>query len=137
MVINRERFGNLEYFGTAVTLPSLTTGDVNVNNQQYKGYVQGDVTFDELSVRISIDEDLKVYKELFKWMIDNRDGDHPLEFDGTLVIITSHNNPNISIKFKNMFPTNIASLPFDVQATDIEYLQADISFRYDEFEFIN
>lgn len=137
LVINRERFQNLEFYATAVTLPSLSHGTVDAHNQQYKGYVQGDVTFEELTIRVAVDEDMRSYKELFQWIIDNRNGNHPLMFDGTLVIMTSHNNPNKSIMLKNMFPTSVSSIEFDAQASDIEYMLLDVSFRYDEFEFVN
>lgn len=136
LVINRNRFANLEYFATSVTLPSLNLGIVDIAKNQYKGYIQGDVTVDDLSIRVAIDEDLSVYKEVFDWIIENRDSMNPLTYDATLIILTSHNNPNKSIRFKNIFPTSIGPLEFSTQSSDIEYLQADINFRYDEFEFV-
>lgn len=136
LVINRNRFANLEYFATSVTLPSLNLGIVDVAKNQHRGHMQGDVTIDDLSIRVAIDEDLVVYREVFEWIIENRDSLNPLTYDATLIILTSHNNPNRSIKFKNIFPTSIGSLEFNTQSSDIEYLQADISFRYDEFEFV-
>ena len=69
--------------------------------------MQGDVTIDELSVRVAVDEDLEVYKEVFEWIIENRDSLNPLTYDATLIILTSHNNANKSIKFKNIFPTTL------------------------------
>lgn len=136
LVINRNRFANLEYFATSVTLPSLNLGIVDIAKNQYKGHIQGDVTVDDLSIRVAIDEDLSVYKEVFDWIIENRDSTNPLTYDATLIILTSHNNPNKSIRFKNIFPTSIGPLEFSTQSSDIEYLQADINFRYDEFEFV-
>jgi len=136
LVINRNRFANLEYFVTSVTLPSLSLGTIDIAKNQHRGHMQGDVTIDELSVRVAVDEDLEVYKEVFEWIIENRDSLNPLTYDATLIILTSHNNANKSIKFKNIFPTSVGSLEFSTQSSDIEYLQADIGFRYDEFEFV-
>jgi hypothetical protein len=136
LVINRNRFANLEYFATSVTLPSLSLGTIDIAKNQHRGHMQGDVTIDELSVRVAVDEDLEVYKEVFEWIIENRDSLNPLTYDATLIILTSHNNANKSIKFKNIFPTSVGSLEFSTQSSDIEYLQADIGFRYDEFEFV-
>jgi len=136
LVINRNRFANLEYFVTSITLPSLNVGSIDLLKNQYRGYVQGDVTVEELSVRVAIDEDMKVYTELFDWIAENRDTINPLSYDATLFILTSHNNPNKTIRFKNLSPTTVGSLEFSTQSSDIEYLQADISFRYDEFEFV-
>lgn len=135
LIINRERFSNLEFFITAVTLPGINTGTADANNNQYRGYLQGDLVFDELTLQIAIDEDMRVYKELFDWMIENRNKNNPLTYDGTLVVLSNHNNPNNSIKLKNLFPTSISSVSFQTQVTDIEYMLLDISFRYDEFYF--
>lgn len=134
-IVNRDRFANLEYFATSVTLPSFTMGVIDINRQQHKGYLQGDATMDELSLKVAVDEDLKVYSEIYDWMIESRDK-KLTSFDATLIIMTSHNNPNKTIQFKNIFPTSLSSLEFNTQSTDIEYLQADISFRYDEFKFV-
>ena len=135
LVVNHDRLANLEYFATSVTLPSFNTGVVDLNSQQHKGYIQGDMTMDELSLRVAIDEDMKVYTEMFEWMIESRD-EKLSSFDATLIIMTSHNNPNRSVQFKNIFPVSMGSLEFNTQSSDIEYLQADISFRYDEFKFV-
>jgi len=40
------------------------------------------------------------------------------------------------IQFTNLFPTSIASLEFNTQNTDVEYFQADVSFRYDYYKFL-
>jgi len=72
---------------------------------------------------------------MFEWMIESRD-EKLTSFDATLIIMTSHNNPNRSVQFKNIFPVSMGSLEFNTQSSDIEYLQADISFRYDEFKFV-
>lgn len=135
LIINRERFSNLEFFITAVTLPGINTGTAEANSNQYRGYLQGDLVFEELTLQIAIDEDMRVYKELFDWMIENRNKNNPLTYDGTLVVLSNHNNPNNSIKLKNLFPTSISSVSFQTQVTDIEYMILDISFRYDEFYF--
>ena len=136
LVVNRNTLGNLEYFATSVTLPSVSQGSVSTNMNQYKGYVHGDLEFEDLSMRIAIDEDMRVYRELCNWLIDQRSESSPIVYDATMIILTSHNNPNKSIKFKNIFPTSVGSLEFNTQSNDIEYLQADVSFRYDAFEFV-
>ena len=136
LIINRNRFSNLEYFATAVTLPTVSLGTIDLSKDQHKGYMPGDAIVDELSVRVAIDEDMLVYKEIFEWLIENRDRLNPLSFDATLIILTSHNNVNRKIRFKNLFPTSVSSLEFSTQNSEIEYLQADIGFRYDEFEFV-
>jgi hypothetical protein len=136
LVINRNTLANLEYFATSVTLPSLSLGQIDVSSRQYKGYISGDVTFDDFSIRIAMDEDMKVYKELYDWVLKHRDTNEPIVYDATLIILTNHNLPNNKIQFTNLFPTSIGGLEFNTQSTSIEYLQADVTFRYDYFKIL-
>jgi hypothetical protein len=136
LVINREKFANTEYFCTSASLPSLSLGQTDVPYRQFKGYLPGDVTYDELSIRIAVDEDLVVYKEIHDWILRNRDTNNVEVNDATLLIMTSHVNVNKQIQFTNLFPTSIAALEFSSQNTDIEYFQIDVSFRYDYFKFL-
>ena len=39
------------------------------------------------------------------------------------------------IKFQDVFPTSLTSVEFNSQTSDIEYLQADVTFKYTLFEF--
>lgn len=136
LVVNRERFGNLEFFCVGANLPDLTLGEISTNIQQHKGYVSGDVSFGELSLTVAIDEDLNVYNELFTWILANRDQKNPTVYDATLMILTNHQNVNKQIQFKNLFPTSVAALEFNAQTADVEYLQVQVGFRYDEFKFV-
>jgi hypothetical protein len=136
LIINREKLSNLEFFCVSATLPDLSIGEVEGNVKQYKGYFTGDVTFGGLSLTVAVDEDLKVYQELFEWIINNRDSGKPTVYDATLVILTNHQNINKQIQFKNLFCTSVAALEFSTQSTDVEYLQAAVEFRYDEFKFV-
>ena len=56
--------------------------------------------------------------------------------DATLLVLNSHNNVSKQIKFNGMFPTNLSSIEFNTQASEIEMVQCDISFAYTNFEFI-
>ena len=45
-----------------------------------------------------------------------------------------HNNVTKEIIFKDCFPTNLSSVEFSTQQTEIEYLQADVTLKYTSFE---
>ena len=47
--------------------------------------------------------------------------------------IQTHNNPKIRIAFEDMFPLSLSPLNFDVTQADVEYLEADVMFRYKLF----
>ena len=136
LIINREELSNLEFFCVSANLPDLSLGEVEGNVKQYKGYFTGDVTFGGLSLTVAIDEDIMVYQELYSRITKNRDSRKPTVYDATLVILTNHQNINKQIQFKNLFCTSVAALEFSTQSTDVEYLQAAVEFRYDEFKFV-
>jgi hypothetical protein len=56
--------------------------------------------------------------------------------DMILSVMSSHNTVNKQFQFKNAFPTSLSGVDFNVQSNDVEYAQADVAFRYDEFLII-
>ena len=136
LTINRNRFANVEYFITGFTIPSVTLGESTQGFRGHTSYQAGDtVGFDSLSIRFAIDEDMKNYTEIFDWMIKNRDVG--LDFsDMILSVLSNHNNGNKEFQFHDAFPTSLSGVEFTTQATDVEYLQADVTFRYSEFNII-
>ena len=59
----------------------------------------------------------------------------PIFSDATLNVLTSKNNPNIEVRFSDVFPTALTGLDFNQQADDINYLSATVTFKYKVFEF--
>ena len=57
--------------------------------------------------------------------------------DATLTILTSKNNPQLEVRFKNLFPTSLTGLDYNQQATDVEYLTATVDFNYEIYDFAN
>ena len=135
LTINREKFANTEFFITSFGIPSLSAGEVQTNFQNNIGFTPGEVlTFEALSLRFVIDEDMNNYTEMFNWMKANTD---TLErHDMILSIMTNKNLVNKQFQFKDAFPTSLSGVDFNAQATDVEYLQADVTFRYNEFAII-
>ena len=61
--------------------------------------------------------------------------DGGLYSDATLMILTSKNNANLEVRFRNIYPTSLSGLDYNQQATDIDYLTATVSFEYAIYEF--
>ena len=59
----------------------------------------------------------------------------PIFSDATLNILTSKNNPNIEVRFSDVFPTALTGLDFNQQADDVNYLSATVTFKYKVYEF--
>ena len=136
LTINRNRFANVEYFITGITIPNVSLGESAQGFRGHTSFMSGDtISYDTLSLRFAIDEDLKNYREIFDWMISNRE--NGLDFsDMILSVLTNHNNGNREFQFRDAFPISLSGVEFTTQATDVEYLQADVSFRYSEFSVI-
>jgi hypothetical protein len=56
--------------------------------------------------------------------------------DATLSILSNKNNPLVEVRFSDMFPVALSGLSYNQQATDVEYLTAEISFRYKLYEIV-
>ena len=136
--IDAKNFANTEYFCSQVTMPGISLAEVNV---PYKGVnlaMTGDrLNFEDLAIRFNITENMENYIEIFNWMhniiqAENAEG---YKFDASLLIMSSHNNLLKTIKFQDVFPTSLTAVEFNSQAADVEYLQADVTFKFTLFEF--
>ena len=56
--------------------------------------------------------------------------------DATLTVLNSKNIAKTEIRFQNLYPTSLGSLSYSVQATDVDYLQASVSFNYMYYEIV-
>lgn len=135
LTINRREFANTEFFVTQISLPSVNLGETTVNYKNALGYVPGEtLSFDSLSMRLAIDESMTGYTEMLNWIIKN---ETKLEVnDMILSILSNSNDRNKQIQFTNAFPIAINGVEFDTQSTDVEYLQTDLTFRYDRFTIL-
>lgn len=141
----------VEYFIQSINIPSLALGTANVPTPFVRMPFAGDhLEFGELSVSFKIDEDMKNYLEIYNWMkglgfpdnfnqykaIDSTTTNDGIYSDATLVILTSSKNPNMEIRFKNMFPVNLDPVQFDTTQTDVEYVSTTATFKYQSFDII-
>ena len=144
-------FPEVNYFCQAANLPGLSLGGVEfptpLKNIQYSG---DEISFEELSIRFVVDENLKNWLSIYEWIralgtptkedaekYRIRKNNDELTTEGVLTILTSNMNPQMNIRFHDLFPLSISGVSFDSGATDVEYISADVSFRYDLYEIEN
>jgi len=138
----------VEYFVQNVNIPSLGFQSADVPTPFVSLPFPGDhLRFGEFELTFKIDEDMQNYLEIFNWLnglgfpdnfnqyknlttVTTRDG---VVSDASLMILTSAKNTNIEIKFKNMFPTTLSAVQFDTTQTDVEFVNATASFKYQSF----
>ena len=56
--------------------------------------------------------------------------------DATLTILFNKNNPLVEVRFEDVFPTALGGLDYTQTATDVEYLNVQVTFQYKIYEII-
>lgn len=134
--IDNTLYPNLEYFCNTVSLPSISVPAVD---SPYKGVnlgISGDrLEFDDLTITFNITENMENYKETFDWMHNSISSQQNYTSDATLAVLSSHNNVTKELIFKDCFPISLSGADFTSIASDVEYLQATVTFKYTNFEF--
>lgn len=150
-VLNRSP--KVAFFSNSANIPGLNLGIAEQPSYLKNIDTPGDkISFDDLTIRFLVDENLENYMEIQNWMRglgypESLDEIYNLQkeqkyvntndsklmniySDGTLQILTSSNTPNFKLKFKDLWPYSLSNLSFDATDTDIEYLTAEVSFKY-------
>jgi hypothetical protein len=145
------------YFCQEVNLPDISLGVVDQGSPFSDIKLPGEkLQYGELLVQFIIDEDMSNYLAVHNWINalgfpkDNKQYRDWLEqhdmlntselqkgySDGVLTILNSNNIPARSIKFVDLFPTNLSALNFMSTSTDVQYLVGSASFSYTYYEFV-
>ena len=144
-------FPEVNYFCQSATLPGISISTIPVPTPLKQIELSGDeVTFEELSIKFIVDENMKNWLSIYDWIIGlgfpTKEGqekykklseDSELTTDATLTVLTSNMNPQINFVFRECFPLSLTSIAFDSGGTDIDYVTADVTFRYDVYTVEN
>ena len=60
--------------------------------------------------------------------------DSPMFSDSVLTVLSNKNNPVVECRFEDCFPTRLSSLDYSQNQTDVEYLTAEVTFKYKIYE---
>lgn len=150
---------NVNWFIQSINLPGISLARTDVSNPFIAFPVGGDhLKFENLNVTFRVDEDLANYKEIYDWLngigfpdsfdqykqlaqktFSENTGNilsgtgNSLVSDATLILSTSAMNPNIEITFIDLFPVGLSQLQFDSRLTDMNYVEATVTFAYRKF----
>ncbi len=133
-----------QFYCQTANLPGVSISEIPVATPHKQHYVAGDnVTFDEFSITIILDEYLKNWEEIQRWIIGlgkpfgfegyekrKKDG---LDTTGQLFILTGSKNPSLRFDFYNLWPKSIGSVQFDLTQADITYTTVDVVFQYNYY----
>jgi len=154
------RAPKVAFFGNSTNIPGMTLG-IAVQPTYLKDIdIPGDkITFNDLTLRFLVDENLENYVEIQNWIrgigypeslseiynwqknnsvMDVQDKSQMnLYSDATLTVLTSSNNSNFKVKFFDVFPYSITDLQFDATDSDIDYLTAEVTFKYTIYNIVD
>ena len=138
------------------SIPSINLGDVLIPTA---GLVplprDGNIRYGDQTVEFIVDEDLRNYMEIHNWMralgtppyYDERAAwetsyqDAPSQdvrfSDATLQVLNNNNLANFDVVFKDLFPSELSTLTFDVSQEDNSFMTAQATFKYTLYEIRN
>ena len=145
IVIDRRNYSNLEFFAQSVVHPGASVNPLEIPTTRVTSLpLAGDkITYTNLTMDVILDEDMESYKEMQNWLERIVNEGHVPETTDTKVstyadinvmIMSSHNNKNVQIKYKECMPVDIGSVNLASNVGDVAYLTFQVSFRFSEFE---
>ena len=142
-LLRLEKFEGVDFFCQSANVPDINMPVTEVPSRFRSLPIisGGGVTFGDFVVRFIVDEDLKNYNSIYKWIRDNGNADEmarktaekDIYTNGQLHIVTSSYNPAFIIDFRNIFPTSLTNLQFDATINDVEYITAEVVFKHQQF----
>ena len=144
------------FFCNSAQIPEISLGTAIQPSYLKDVDVPGDkVSYGDLTIRFVVDENLENYMAIHNWItglgfpettqdykdaITNPEGlrdPNEVFSDGSLRILNSNYNEIAVIKFKDLFPISLSSLEFDASVPDVDYLTADVSFKYTVYNILD
>jgi hypothetical protein len=153
------RFGiqqlpKVEFFTINANLPGIEGASVDFANPFANIPIMGDkLTYSDLTITFIVDEYLENYQSLHNWLTGygfpsdraefrtHRDVTSNTPAGGSTppVDLVTNATPDKAmysdVNFQNVFPVSLSGLEYTQGATDVEYMTADVSFKYQIYKF--
>ena len=146
---NLTKFPKVDFFSNSAIIPELSLELAQQASYLKNIAVPGErLNFGDFTLRFLVDENMENYQSIYDWItglgfpettkefadiIKDKDGQRdPKEAfcDGTLRILNSNYREVAKVKFKDLFPVSLSSLEFDSTNTDLQFFQAEATFKY-------
>jgi len=141
---------NVTYFCQRANIPGLSLGFAPQPTFFASPIPRpGDLVYNDLTISFKVDESLNSYREIWNWMValgfpvdfsqykNILQQDSPLRpgvgetvSDLTLMVLDNNHRPRFEITFEDAFPITLSDLTFDATETDVNFLTAEVSFKY-------
>lgn len=140
----------LNYFVQQINIPGISISPVDTGTPFVAIPYSGEhMMFDEILLSFKVDEEMKNYMEIHSWMRALAFPEHYGQYksiadysktsglgitsDISLLILSASKNPIFDVTFVDAFPIALSSLIFDSTATDVQYIDASATFRYQSY----
>lgn len=138
----------VSFFCQSIILPGISLGEAMAPNplMQVQYTVPGSyLTYDPLIITFPVNEDMSNYKELHQWLMEiaspesfaerEQSGElYKLLSDASLLVQGNDKKVVANITMKDIYPTNISDLQFDVSLGDVQIL-ATATFKISHYTF--
>tara|TARA_B110000879_G_scaffold5915_1_gene7764 strand:- start:929 stop:1459 length:531 start_codon:yes stop_codon:yes gene_type:complete len=156
-----KRLPNVEFFVKSANVPGLSSGHTDRPTPFKTLHLPGDkLQYEEFTVSVICDEDMVAFREVSAWLEAitypenfaqygslnpktvgsgtstlNSDGTG-VKSDGSLIILNSNKNVNVTLKFSDMFPISVGSISLDTSGADVTPPVFDITFKYEKYDIV-
>ncbi|NBV27695.1 hypothetical protein EBS02_01580 [bacterium] len=154
-------YPQVDFFSNECNIPEITLGTAIQPTYLKDIDIPGDkLVYEDFTLKFIVDEDMKNYTQIHNWMrglgypesiqeIINlkKDNEYVTESyvntdiqyysDGTLQILNSSFLPKFLVKFYQLFPISLSTLRFDATINDIDYLTAEVTFKYTLYDIMD
>ena len=146
---NLAKHPKVDFFSNSAKIPQLTLGLATQPTYLKDIDVPGEkLTYGDFTLRFLVDENMENYMAIYDWLVGLGFPETTQEFktlttdsadqrdlkeafcDGTLRILNSNYREIATVKFTDLFPVSLTSLDFDATSTDVQYLTAEVAFKY-------
>ena len=148
-----------EFFVQSVNIPGVTLNEVTQPTSLAQVKLAGEgLEYEDLTVGFLVDENLNNFTEIYDWLkglgfpqehaqfttlvsqakerFPTQTSSSGIYSDGTVIVLSSKNNPVVEIRFRDLFPKNLASLQYTQDASDVTYLTGSVTFGYKFYEIV-
>jgi hypothetical protein len=142
-----QRTPNVNYFCQETNLPGISMGNAIQPTPFSNLPIPGDkINWEDLTISFAVDEDMKNYKEIGKWIIglgfpkeygqyvDLEDTTQGTRSDITLFVLDSNSQPAHTVKFHDAFPVSLSGILFTTKTGDTQLVFASATFKYSFYE---
>ena len=143
------------YFCQSAQIPSISLGVTDIFSKHPTLHIADPkMVYEPLNLTFLINEDMGNWLEIYNWMRDITIHDEKLspkfleerrldptkpgnpadyQVDGTLVILNSNARPQVSVTFKDLFPSSLGEIDLNASDGDASQVTSTVSFQYRDY----